>query len=231
MTLSEMPSDAPVLILDDFVLARDCLAASLTAHYNDVRCAWNLPSLFRETECVMPQLILLDFGTHDSVNLLQVCMDLQPQPKVIVLGLSEEWDVVTCAESGAAGLHLRSESFLQLLTLMNEVGNGRAHCSPDVSSLLLGRVYKTVAGRVDSDPAFGALTAREQEILGLIEEGLTNQQIASRLSVTVHTVKNHVHSLLAKLGVGSRAEASKVARAMRYAGTNGILPEFRTFSR
>lgn len=217
----EKSSDLPVLILDNFVLARDCLAASLDPHYSDVRCAWNTPSLFNEVERGTPSLILLNFDTTDSLNLLEMCVDLRPQPQVIVFGLSEDWEVVACAEAGATGLHLRSESFEQLVTLMDEVGRGRAYCSPDVSAILIGRVYATVAGRLEADSATSTLTARENEILTLIEEGLTNQQIASRLSVTVHTVKNHVHSLLAKLGVGSRGEASRVARAMKYAGANG----------
>jgi DNA-binding NarL/FixJ family response regulator len=231
MTQIENSRDTPVVILDDFVLARDCFAAMLSSHYRDVRCAWNLPTLFREYEDGVHKLILLNFGTAESANLLQVCVDLQPEPKVIVYGLSDESDVVSCAEAGAAGLHLRSESFEQLLTLMNEVGNGRAHCSSDVSSILLGRVYKNVAGQFGLDPVTNSLTSRETEILRLIEEGLTNQQIASRLSVTVHTVKNHVHSLLAKLGVGSRAEASNVARAMRYAGSSSIRPNQVNVSR
>ena len=58
---------------------------------------------------------------------------------------------------------------------------------------------------------------REIEILELIEQGLTNQQVASRLSLTLHTVKNHVHNLLSKLGVGSRSEAVSVFRASKFA--------------
>jgi DNA-binding NarL/FixJ family response regulator len=65
------------------------------------------------------------------------------------------------------------------------------------------------------------LTPREIEILELIDRGLTNQQIASRLSLTLHTVKNHVHNLLGKLGVASRAEAVAVFRATKYANPGG----------
>ena len=66
------------------------------------------------------------------------------------------------------------------------------------------------------------MTSRETEILGLIDDGLTNQQIASRLSLTLHTVKNHVHNLLTKLGVSSRAEAVVVGRAARYANPQSV---------
>lgn len=224
-------SEVPIMIIDDFALNRDCLAAQLAEHYSHVRCAWSLPSLFRETEREMPSIVLLNFDTDNSANLLQLSLDLESAPKVVVFGLAEEPDLVVCAEAGAAALHLRSESFDHLLDLIHAVSNGRNHCSPEASSMLLGHVYSKVGGRSITDPTNGTLTAREVEILALIEEGLTNQQIASRLSLTVHTVKNHVHSLLAKLGVGSRAEASRVARAMRYTGNGTRRPDSRLISR
>lgn len=68
----------------------------------------------------------------------------------------------------------------------------------------------------DSEGRSELLTAREMEILELIDLGLTNQQIATRLSLALHTVKNHVHNLLTKLGVGTRAEAASMTRALRY---------------
>lgn len=213
-------SDRPVLIIDDFVLTRQCLATCLSPHYSDVRTAWDVPSLFRESECAVPPLILLNFKTRDSANLMQICLDLEPEPKLVVYGLSDEWDVMGCAEGGAAGLHLTTESFEQLLTLVDAVAHGRAHCSTEVSSMLLGKVYSSVGGRRAVNPLISTLTDREAEILQLIEDGMTNQQIANRLSLTVHTVKNHVHSVLGKLGVTSRAEASRVSRAIRYAGNS-----------
>jgi DNA-binding NarL/FixJ family response regulator len=219
------------MIIDDFALNRECLADRLAEHYSHVRCAWSLPTLFRETEREMPSVVLLNFATDNSANLLQLSHDLESAPRVIVYGLSEERDVVLCAEAGAAALHLRSESFDHLLDIIRAVSNGHNHCSPEASSMLLGHVYSKVGRCWFADPTNGTLTARELEILALLEEGLTNQQIASRLSLTVHTVKNHVHSLLAKLGVGSRVEASRVARAMKYVGNGNGRPDSRMVSR
>jgi DNA-binding NarL/FixJ family response regulator len=64
------------------------------------------------------------------------------------------------------------------------------------------------------------LTAREVEILGMLEAGMSNREIADRLCIAVHTVKNHVHSVLTKLGVATRAEAAASARTQRI-GTVG----------
>ncbi|MCH9720505.1 MAG: response regulator transcription factor, partial [Actinomycetia bacterium] len=139
--------------------------------------------------------------------------------KVVVFGLSvdREPEIVACAEAGVAGLHLRSESFDHLLKLVANAGTGGARCSSEVSAILLRRVYSLAHQPPTPDSKADLLTARELEILELIELGLTNQQIASRLSVALHTVKNHVHNLLGKLGVANRAEAVAVSRALRYA--------------
>ena len=71
--------------------------------------------------------------------------------------------------------------------------------------------------QANPDATTDVLTRREIEILELIEQGLTNQQIASRLSLTLHTVKNHVHNLLSKLGVASRARLSPSSGRRGYA--------------
>lgn len=207
-----------VLIIDDGRLERECLAAQLTLSDLDVGCAWDLPSLFAAVDEVDPTVILLNIRTDDSGTLLQVSLDMDANVRVVIYGLAtdREPEIVACAEAGVAGLHLRSESFDHLLTLVRDVGNGQSLCSPEVSAILLRRVYAS-AGQPDPDPKAALLTSREAEILALIEEGLTNQQIASRLSLTLHTVKNHVHNMLTKLGVGSRAEAVAVGRAVRYA--------------
>ncbi len=206
-----------VVVLDDCRLARECLAAQLSAHHLDVVGAWDLPSLFANVDVGLKHVVVLNIDTKDSVTLLQVILDMDPRTRVIVTGLSpeRESEIVACAEAGVAGLHLRSESFEHLLTLIRGAGNGPAQCSAQVSAILLRQVY-AAAAETEAGGNHDMLTEREREILRLLEQGLTNQQIASRLSVTVHTVKNHVHSVLTKLGVGSRSEAGAVARTMRF---------------
>ena len=69
------------------------------------------------------------------------------------------------------------------------------------------------------------LTAREAQILRMLEMGLSNRDIAARLCIAVHTVKNHVHSVLTKLGVNSRAEAAAFSRTVQYTvGNTGTRP-------
>jgi DNA-binding NarL/FixJ family response regulator len=218
-----MPLTAPgstgisVVIVDDARLNRECLAAQLSVKGINAATAWDLPTLLDAVDRTAPNAILLNVDTPDSSTLLQLGLDIDRRTRVIVYGLAtdRESEIVSCAEAGVAGLHLRTESFDHLVTLIASSGDGRAQCSPEVSSILLRRVY-AFAAQPNPDATTNVLTRREIEILELIEQGLTNQQIASRLSLTLHTVKNHVHNLLSKLGVASRAEAVTVFRATRY---------------
>lgn len=218
-------SDVPVLLVDDFALNRQCLTEMLSKHYSDVRCAWDMPTFLHEIERQMPRLLLIDIGALETTNLIQMALDVEPDLQVIVYGLSQQEDVTACAEAGASGLLLRSEPVEQLLVLMKEVANGNPWCSKEVSAMLIGPVYSGIAGWSPTGPEMDSLTTREREILLLIEQGLSNQQIASRIDVSLHTVKNHVHSLLSKLGVASRAEASRLFRATKYSSPAVATPQ------
>ena len=205
-----------VVICDDGVLTRECLARSLRSEGIDADCAWDLPSVFRQLDRGIPDVIVLNIDTPDSSTLIQVASDFGPGIRVIVIGLSEdrEADIVSCAEAGVAGLHLRTESFDDLLSLIrSDTDDDQPACSPAISAILLRRVYALI-GQADPD-SLTLLTEREDQILRLLDEGLSNQQIASRLHITFHTVKNHVHSLFGKLGVSSRGEAVAAYRAIR----------------
>lgn len=212
-----------MIVVDDGRLIRECLAAQLRANGVAAGVAWDLPSLFAQVDAGRPDVVLLNVGTPDYATLLPVSLDIDPATKVIVFGLSmdRESEIVASAEAGVAGLHLRTESFEHLLALVGNAGKGQAQCSSEVSAILMRRVY-AFAAHANPDSTTDSLTARETEILELVEQGLTNQQIASRLTVTVHTVKNHVHSLLTKLGVGSRTEAVTVFRASKYANPDFV---------
>lgn len=163
-----------------------------------------------------PDVVVLNIATPDSVTLLQVALDVGPNVRVVVTGLSEEYDIVSSAEAGVAGLHLRSESLDQLLSLIRNPAGDEALCSPEISAVLVRRVYSLVGQPAPTLQSQPMLSERETQIMRLIEEGLSNQQIASRLNVTIHTVKNHAHSLFTKLGVGSRSDAVAAYRALRY---------------
>ena len=179
--------------------------------------AWDLPSLCAVLGWAAPEIVLFNISTRDSMTLLRLVRDTCPEAKMIVVGISDddESEIVACAEAGVSGYHLRAESLDDLLRLMSRVADGESLCSPKVSAILLRRL-STLASRRQPEVKELVLTAREIQILRLVESGLSNQEIADRLCIALHTVKNHVHSVLGKLGVSTRGEAAAYASSIRY---------------
>jgi DNA-binding NarL/FixJ family response regulator len=214
----DLPCDASILIVDDCTLYRENLAAIFAANGAAVpTVAWDLPSLIRALDDATPSIVVLNMATRDSEMLLRAATEINPNVRVIVVGVSEddESGIVACAEAGVAGYHTRTESLEDLLVLVRRVAAGESLCTPRVSAILLRRLSALASRRQPAVKEL-VLTAREAQILGMLEMGLSNRDIAARLGIAVHTVKNHVHSVLTKLGVNGRAEAAALSRTIRY---------------
>ncbi|RZT25332.1 LuxR family two component transcriptional regulator [Mycobacterium sp. BK558] len=206
-----------ILIIDDCALQRENLA-SILGHESALSpsVAWDLPSMRAATTETAPSIVLLSMMTRDSIALLCAVRQIWPLARVIVVGIAEddEAGIIACAEAGVAAYHLRSESLCELRNLIAKVADGESACSPWISTILL-RHLSTMASQRRSGPTDPDLTSREMQILQMLEQGLSNRDIADQLCITLHTVKNHVHSVLSKLGVRTRAEAAAVSRSLR----------------
>jgi DNA-binding NarL/FixJ family response regulator len=137
--------------------------------------------------------------------------------KTLVMGIPESEDVILrYIEAGAAGFVLRDDSVEGLLETMHAVHNDEAILPPNLAAKLMSRVAELALDFENASSADTAiaeeLTRREQEVLDLICEGKTNQEIADTLIIELGTVKNHVHNLLKKLNVSSRREAALMAQ-------------------
>jgi DNA-binding NarL/FixJ family response regulator len=216
------PVDSPdLLIVDDCRLYRDGLAVIIAREYGPaaVRTAHDTDSMLRALDERRPDVILLNLASFESRSVMQAAHTHSPQSRLIVLGVCEddEAEIVACAEAGVSGYHLRTGSLADLVQLIGSVIAGESPCSPRVTALLLRRLA-AVAVDGHSDSRELALTQRETQIVHLLELGLSNKEIAAHLCIEVATVKNHVHSLLAKLGVRRRAHAAAVLRGRTSVG-------------
>jgi DNA-binding NarL/FixJ family response regulator len=210
---SDILRDARVLIVDDCTLHRENLAALISINgAAEVATAWELQTLVRAVHDIAPSVMLLNIATVGCPMLLRSALEIAPAVRVIVVGVSEddETRIVECAEAGAASYHTREDSIEDLLILVAKVNAGEPVCSPRVSATLIRRL-SALASQRPAAPGELALTTRETEILRMLKLGLSNREIADELYIAVHTVKNHVHSLLTKLGVNSRAQAAALA--------------------
>ena len=206
-----------VAIVDDTRLCREGLAHILTReeHVSVAGTAGRLDESLALVRDLRPDVVLLRMSAPDSITLLREITDVVPEIRVVALGVSEtEEEVIACAEGGAAGFFPRDGSLDDLIALVQSVARGELPCSPRIAAALFRRVTRLASER-QSPMARARLTQREQEIIQLIDVGLSNKDIARRLSVEVRTVKSHVHNILEKLQVHSRGEA---AARMREAG-------------
>lgn len=147
-----------------------------------------------------------------STSALRAIVREVPAHKVVVVALPEDdRAILDCAKLGVSGYVPREDSLRDLVLTIDSVANGQPRCPPRVAAVLLKRV--TEDGEPDQPDLTGRLTVREREILGLVAEGLSNKQIARRLSIRLSTVKNHVHSIMKKLDVRERREAVTRLRA------------------
>jgi NarL family two-component system response regulator LiaR len=162
-------------------------------------------ALCAETE---PDVILMDMvmPDMDGAKTTQIIREQFPQVQVIALTSFQEEDLIERAlQAGAIGYLLKNVSAQDLARAIREAHAGRSTLAPEATQVLVQ------ATRRRSDLQDYDLTAREQEVLALMVEGLSNAEIAERLVITVSTVKFHVRGILGKLGVNSRSEAIALA--------------------
>jgi DNA-binding NarL/FixJ family response regulator len=158
-----------------------------------------------------PDTVVVDLGASGP-SLVRELIARVPGVRVIALAVSETpANVAAWAEAGIAGLVAPEGTVSDLMDTIISARREELVCSPRVAGMLLRHV-RALAVRGESG-ADTSLTPREIEIAQLIERGLMNKEIASRLGIELPTVKNHVHRILEKLGAHRRAEAAAHIRS------------------
>ena len=209
-----------VLIVDDHPLTREALATLLAGNdFDVVGQASDGQEAIELAGRLRPQLVLLDLSMPglDGLSALPGLRAAVPDAEVIVLTASgTEDNLLAAIRAGAAGYLLKSEPPDRIVSFLRGVVRGEAALSGEVARSLLDQVreggYRN--GGVPDDIA-GALSAREVEVLLLLDEHLGTDDIAKRLFISEHTVRSHVKSLLHKLNVSSRREALEALAVAR----------------
>jgi DNA-binding NarL/FixJ family response regulator len=210
---------ARVLIVDDHPLTRSALGSLLAANGFDVvgEAADGQEAIGAARE-LQPDLVLLDLTMPelDGIAALPQLRAAAPACDVVVLTASESDDnLLDSIRAGAAGYLLKSEPPDRIVGFLRGVANGEAALSGLAARRLLEQVRDGGRGERVPDAVAQALSARELEVLLLLDEHLGTEQIAKRLYISEHTVRSHVKSLLGKLKVSSRREALELLNARR----------------
>jgi DNA-binding NarL/FixJ family response regulator len=200
-----------ILIVDDHPLTRDALAGLLAQNGFDVvgQADSGAAAIAIAAE-LAPDLVLLDLSMPemDGLTALPQIHAAAPNAEVVVLTAAEdEGNLLGAIRAGAAGYLLKSEPPERIVAFLRGIAQGEAALSGAVARRLLDQVREGGGRAAVPDAVAGVLSARELEVLLLLDQHLGTDEIAARLFISEHTVRSHVKSLLAKLNVSSRREA------------------------
>jgi DNA-binding NarL/FixJ family response regulator len=201
-----------ILIVDDHPLTRDALAGLLAQNgFDVVGLAGSGEEAITKAGELKPDLVLLDLSMPemDGLTALPRVLAAAPDAEVVVLTASEdEHNLLGAIRGGAAGYLLKSEPPERIVAFLRGVAQGEAALSGPIARRLLDQVREGGShSTIVPESIAQALSARELEVLLLLDRHLGTDEIATRLFISEHTVRSHVKSLLAKLGVSSRREA------------------------
>ena len=166
-----------------------------------------------------PDVVLMDIGLPemDGIQATSIIKKSNPNIKVLIFTSREaDDDVFDSLSAGADGYIMKGAQEEQLISAIKAVAEGTAWLDPAIARLVLSNVRKNEYSKTEQNSAIVTknakniygLTDREIEVLALIVEGLNNSQIAKKLVITLSTAKAHVHSILQKLYVTNRTQAT-----------------------
>ena len=205
-----------ILLVNDIQLISNVIAASLEDEpdITIVDCVSSAEDALRsiQEKDIDVALVSTRLPNQGALEFTKKIAKFSPSTKVLALGLSEDKEqVIRFIEAGASGFVLKNNSVDELINTIRAAKDKKAYVSPEIASAIMNRLSELTQLLLDCGSSFpdeADLTPREFEILELIGKRMTNQQIADELIIEVGTVKNHVHSILGKLDVSSRSDAS-----------------------
>jgi len=197
--------------VDDHPITRAALSALLESHgFSVVGEAADGEEAIEAARRLAPELVVLDLSMPGSGGLqaLPRIREAAPEAEVVVLTASgTEENLLAAIRAGAAGYLLKSEPPERIAEFLRGVAQGEAALSGEIARRLLEQVREGGTRRGVPEGIARSLSARELEVLLLLDEHLGTDEIAARLFISEHTVRSHVKSLLRKLNVSSRREA------------------------
>jgi DNA-binding NarL/FixJ family response regulator len=202
-----------VLVVDDHDLFRAGLASLLSTESDievvaqastgrsGVRLAGEL-----QPDVVLMDLRMPDISGHDATRAI---VAERPSARVVVLTVSSaDEDVEAAVEAGACGFLAKDTPIEEVASAVRAAASGAAWLSSRAAEVVLGSLRRAKQERLLDDAVIQDLSPRELEVLHLIARGMENAEIAQTLGISPRTAKNHVSSILAKLGLPSRVQAA-----------------------
>ena len=205
-----------ILLVNEFQLMGNVIAAALEDE-PDIRVVGRVTNINDALKTIQKKtvdvaMVSTRLPDQGALKLTSAISELAPSTKVLALGLTEEKKrVLRFIEAGATGYVLKNDSLDDMIENVRAAVDDKVFVSPEIAAAMVERLSdlaQMFSGVENSVTGEAGLTPRELEVLELIGEGFTNQQISEQLIIEIGTVKNHVHNILDKLNVSSRGEAA-----------------------
>ena len=216
MRRPDAPDEPPpdlvrVLVVDDHQMVASSLAHALQSEPDLVVVgqATSISEAQLLVASTAPDVVLLDhrLPDGDGVSAIAELRGIRSSAQIVMLTADTSDRVLVAAmEAGAAGFIAKTQRLDDVIAGVRAAAQGESVVSATLLSRLLPRLHRQAGGGRATE-----LTEREREILDLLAQGLSNADIAGRLTISVHTVRNHVANLSAKLGAHSKLEVLAIA--------------------
>ena len=202
------PETTRVLLIEDHAMIAQGLRAALDLidDIDVVAVAGNIEEGVQQARGHEPHVVLLDFRLPDgdAPDAIVRLHKARPEAKVLIVSaMSDYRSVVSAMEAGASGYLLKDQPINDLIAGIRRVRAGETVVAPSLVPRLLARITTTSAPTAK-------LSRREIDVLQLLAEGLSTAELAARLHLSVNTVRNHVQSILTRLGAHSKLEAVSI---------------------
>jgi two-component system, NarL family, response regulator NreC len=212
-----------ILLADDHTILRAGLKMMLNAQpdMEVIGEAQDGRQAIQEVQRLQPDIVLMDITMPDinGIEATRQIKRMQPDVRVLILTMHEHDEYIFQAlRAGASGYILKEAADTELITALHIIQSGQFYLSPTAQSVMVGDYLQRVRTGEEKD-SYSSLTEREREILKLVAEGHTNNQIAERLVISPKTVDTHRTHIMDKLNLHSRAELVK------YAMRRGLLED------
>lgn len=210
-----MEKTIKILIADDHAIVREGLRSLIATEpgLELIGEAADGDVAVRMYEKLKPDVALFDLmmPRKNGISAIQDIIHRYPDARILVLtSFAEDEQILPAIKAGALGYLLKDSSPEELLKAIREVFAGESSLSPTIARKLIQEINRPTEREETTEP----LSERELEVLHLVADGLSNQEIAGKLVISERTVRNHVGNILAKLNLANRTQAALYAVRM-----------------
>jgi len=201
-----------LLLIEDNRLLRDGIFSILKPHKNIliIAASGDGKHTLVKIKQLKPNVVLLDLGlrSQNSLHVVEIVKKDFPEAKIIVMDLAPvQADVLQYVKAGANGFILKDASLNDFLITIRTVNEGATVLPPLLIDSLFSQIIDNAVREGKSELKKAVqMTQRERDVIGLLNDGMSNNEIGQKIRISTYTVKSHIHNIMEKLALHTRLE-------------------------